>query len=424
MKDPLHVRTAHGDHSAKRFLLIAFALLGGVAGSARADESLLQYAMSVPREGEADTLRFAAFQVERYDSNFFRLPDGVSPGGNGRRSVVTSTTGFGIGLEKRYGLQRIVIDAAVTRDQYAPYKDLDFTGERLTSTYYWSMTPDITGNLVFDHARLPTDYEYTGFSTRNNPRTTQLARFDVDWRAGAALHPRLSVYTNEDTTDDPTFQLQSSKARNAEAALIYEFRSANSAQIYIRGARGENTGSEGSAILLINNDFTEGEAGVRTSWNVNGVTNGVVSIGRLQRNYSTFNQRDFNGLVGSVEAKYTLTGKSSANLSATRTLNSSQTTFSSYYVEDYARVNLDYAATGKIIVRPIFKIRRQVYRGSPFPVASPLIETTRDTALEVQYMASRSLDFALALTRSTRTSTDSTLTFVDRSASLSARIRF
>ena len=423
MRDLSTVRSGPVDRRPCRSLLLTLALLA-TTGVARADESLLQYAMSVPREAEADTLRFAAFQVERYDSNFFRLPDGVAPNGNGRRSGITSTTGFGVGLDKRYGLQRIVIDAAITRDQYAPYHDLNFTGNRLTSTYYWSVTPDITGNLVFDHARLPTDYEFTGFRTQTNPRTTQLARFDVDWRAGAALHPRLSVYANEDTTRDPTFQVQSYKARNAEAALIYDFRSTNSAQVYLRGARGENTNANSAPSLLINNDFTEGEAGVLTRWNVPGVTLGEVAIGRLQRNYSTFNQRDFDGIVGHVSASYTLTGKSTAKLSASRTLNGSQTAFSSYYVEDYARASLDYAATGKIIVRPVFQIRRQVYRGSPFPVASTLTETTRDTTLQVEYSALRALDFAIALTRSSRNSNDPTLPFVDRSASVSARIKF
>lgn len=396
----------------------------GVTAAAQADQGLIQYAMRVPREAEADTLRFAAFQVERYDSNFFRLPDGVNPNGNGLRSAVTSTTGFGVGLDKSYGLQRLVVDAAITRDHYAPYGNLDFTGYTLASNYYWSVTPDVTGNVIFDHSRLPTDYEFTSFRTQNNPRTTQNARFDIEWKAGAALHPRLSFYANEDTTKDPTFQVESYKARNAELALVYLFRSYNSAQVYVRGSRGNNTNNNADPSLLLNNDFTEGEAGFLVRWQVNGVTKGEAAVGRVQRNYSTFNQRDFDGIVGHLNLDYTLTGKSTVRVMAGRTLNSSQTNFSSYYVEDYAKTSLDYAATGKIIVRPIFQIRRQEYRGSPFPVASTLKETTRDTSLQVEYAALRSVDLAVALTRSSRNASDPTLQFVDRSASVSARIKF
>jgi len=396
----------------------------GWTGTARADETLLQYAMSVPRAEEADTLRFAAFQVERYDSNFFRLPSGVDPNGGGRRSTVTSTTGLGVGIDKSYGLQHVVVDAAVTRALYKPYGNLDFTGYKLSSRYDWAVTPELTGTVAFQHARLPTDFEFTQFRATTNPRITQLARLDVDWRAGAALHPRLSFFTTEDTTRDPTFQVESYRSRNAQAALVYQFRSNNSAQVYLRGARGNNTNADAAPSLLINNDFTESEAGVLTQWTVPGVTSGEAAIGRTQRNYSTYNQRSFNGLVGHLNLNYILTGKTTARLSASRTLNSSQTNFSSYYVEDIGRAYLDYAATGKIIVRPIFQVRRQGYRGSPFQGVSTLNLTTRDTSLQVEYAALRSVDFALDLTRSSRNSNDPTQQFINRSASVSARVKF
>ena len=427
MDDDLAQQNTHTDRTFCRSMLFAFPLLFFTVGfldAARADESLLPYAMSVPREGEGDTLRFAAFQVERYDSNFFRLPDGVNPNGNQLRSTVTSTTGLGVGLDKRYGLQRFVADAAVTYDHYAPYTKLDFTGYRLTSTYYWAITPALTGNLVFDHARLPTNYEFTSFRTATNPRTTQNTRLDIDWRAGAALHPRLSLFATEDTTQDPTFQVESYKARNAQLALVYQFRSNNNAQVYLRGTRGNNTNADQPPSFLINNDFTESEAGFLTQWTVSGLTTGEASIGRLQRNYSTFNQRSFDGVVGHLNLTYNVTGKTTARLAASRTLNSSQTIFSSYYTEDIGRASLEWAATGKITVRPVFQLRRQVYKGSPFPVVANLSETTRDTSLQVDLAALRALDFSFALTRSTRNANDPTLQFVDHSASVSARIKF
>ena len=427
MRDDSTAPTTFPTHSMTRRFPVLLALAFGAVGfldAARADEGLLRYAMSVPREGEGDTLRFAAFQVERYDSNFFRLPDSTDVPGGGRRSAVTSTTGFGVGLDKRYGLQRIVVDAAITRDHYAPYDNLDFTGNRLTSTYYWAVTPSITGNLVFDHARLPTDYEFTSFRTVTNPRTTQLARLDVDWRAGAALHPRFSIYSTEDTTQDPTFQVESYKSRTAQVALIYQFRSNNSVQLYGRGSRGNNTNADSAPSFLINNDFNEREYGAQANWIVTGQTDGEFAIGRLERSYSTFGQRDFDGFVGHLTLNYAITGKSTFRLAASRSLNSSQTTFSSYYVEDTARASLDYAATGKIIVRPVFQIRRQVYRGSPFPVATPLKETTRDSSLQVEYAALRWLDFSLALTRSTRNANDPTVPFTNRSAAVYARVKF
>ena len=391
---------------------------------AHADQGLIPYVVALPRELEADSLIFGVFQLERADSNFFRLPSGVDPVGLGRRSVLTSTTGAGVNYDKTYGLQRILVGASVTYDHYAPYNDLDETSPRIDASYLWSITPSLSGKLSFDFARVPTDYEYSGFRTSSNPQTTRGTRLDVDLRPGAGLHPRLSIYENRNKTQDPTFQVESSRSSSVEGALIYEFRSTNTAEIYAARSKGANLNVEDDPVLLTSAGFKQSEYGLRASWLSGGVSTGSARVGYYKRTSNTFSQRDFSGLVGDASLRIGLTGKTRLEFTAGRALYDTEDTFSTYYVEKAATATLVWSVTGKIDVKPSYRIRKQDFRGSVFATTSSLKETTHYTGLEVDWAVLRSLDLALLVSRSTRDSNSDAFKFADNSASVLARFKF
>ncbi|MEO8935371.1 MAG: outer membrane beta-barrel protein [Burkholderiaceae bacterium] len=418
-------RPFHPDPASPRLCRrVVGALFATVTTLALADQGLVPYVTAIPRDAEASTVTFAVFQVERYDSNFFRLPDGTGPPGDTRRSVVTSTSGVGLNLDKSYGLQRIVVNASASRALYASYGNLDETSTRIDSKYYWSVTPSVTGDVTFDYSRIPTDYEYIGYRTAPNPRTTRLTRLNVDYKPGAALHPRLSFYESQDSTQDNTFQVESSRSHGVEASLLYDFLSGNVIGLYANHDTGKSLNLDPNVPLQLDSTFTQTQYGVLVSWKATGQTRLDGRIGYFERGGQRFTSRNYDGLVGTINFRYDLTGKSVLRIQASRNLYASQTIFSSYYQENLGEIGVDWAATGKLTFRPKFGIRKQDFRGSPFPVVDALTETTRYGTLQLDYAALRAVDLAFSISRSSRTSNNSALQFTDNNASAFVRFKF
>jgi hypothetical protein len=390
----------------------------------RADQTLIPYAVAVQREAESDSLNFGVFQVERYDSNFLRLPDDVSPSDGRRRSGVTSVSGVGLNYDKAYGLQRITIATAVSRELYTPRGNLDETSGRFDARLAWSITPQLTGNLIFDYLRLPTDYSEGGSAQKSNPQTSHLSQLDVDFRPGAAIHPRVSVMQVESRTQDVTFQVQSSRSTTLEGSLIYEFASGNSIGAFVNRSKGENLGIPDSAALQQGQSFDESEYGLRVNWKTEGKWDITSYVARHVRDGQAYSARNFAGTVGDVNVVYTLSGRTRLELDVNRHLYSSADLFGSYFEASEAKIGLAYDLTGKIILRPQYDIIRQRYNGSPFPTDNLLAEKTQFANLRLDYAALRSLDLAALLSHSRRTSNLSSLEYKNYSASIFARFKF
>lgn len=391
---------------------------------AHADQGLLPYQIAISRAAQGEPLTFALIEYVRYDSNFFKLPDGVDPPDSTRRSAFTYTTGVGLSFDKTYGMQRFTVNTWAARDHYDPYDNLDYTSRSLNVAWDWKVTPFITGQLAFDYTQTPTDFADTRFLTSPNPHRVQVTSFNVDVGADASLHPRFVLYRAVDRTSSPTFQVASTESNGAEAALVYVFRSYNRVEGYANASRGKDLSATSDPALMVDPEFDQREFGARASWTYSGLTKGTAQLGYMKREYDTFAARDFNGPVGKVDVTYELTGKSQLRLDASRTRNATQTTFASYYVEDLATASVAYTATGKIVVRPSFSYRKQDYRGSVFAGSQGLVATTRTPYLQVDWAALRSLDLSFVVGRAERTGSTESQQYTDRYGSVFARFKF
>ena len=372
---------------------------------------------------QADSIAAAVEGGLRYESNLFRLPDGVDPAGRGRRSALIATLDAGLHVEQSYSLQRFTIDGAVRRYHYDPYDGLDFTGHDIAAAFDWSLTSALSGKLSYVSKEYPVDFADSGYVPTANPAKIVTRRADVDWQAGAALHPRLSAFQSEDKTDRLTFQRESSRSTSVEASLIYAFPSANTLEGYLRRARGTYLDTPDSDALQIDHRFHERETGLRTRWQFTGTSKLDGEVGYLDRTHDRFAVRDFSGAVGRVHYTWTPTGKVEVQVTASRALSSAQTSFSSYLREDSLSINPAWFATGLITVRPAFVFSRRNFTGSPLP-GETLEERSRASSLQVDYALRRWIDVTFQIAHTSRNASNAIYQYVDRSAFISARVKF
>jgi exopolysaccharide biosynthesis operon protein EpsL len=371
-----------------------------------------------------DALNIGVSASERYDSNLFLLPNGLQPPqGNGQRSAYTRTAGVDLRIEKSYGQQRFDLGGNVSHEYYSPYSSLDFTSHVLNAAWAWTLTPSLTGNLSINITKVPNSFGDTGFQTQANPRTTEDKRFDVNYRPGASLHPRFSVVQSEDKSAQTTIDRDNSRTSSVEGAMVYEFHSGNSADVYFRRGKGNYFDNISDASIGTESEFNEHETGVSAHW-TEGAAQLDGKVGYLTREHRTFSERNFAGPVGQITFAYAVTGKTQILLAASSSLSSAQSLISNYSQDQTISITPIWSATGKITVRPSYTLTHRSFKGATTPGVDSLRWTTRDAALEVDWSALRSLNFVVTINHSNRTSNDPTFQYSNRGALVSGKWSF
>lgn len=371
-----------------------------------------------------DAIVVTLFGNDRYDSNLFRVPDGQTPFNDGRRSATTRTAGVGLVLDKQYGQQHFVVAGNYTRITYDPFSSLDTSSKTLNASWSWTLTPSVTGNVIIVRTQAPNSFSDTGVQTAPNERKVEDRRFDVDWRPGAAIHPRLSLLTDEDKSDVTTFNRQNQKSSSLQGSVVYEFRSNNTAALYFRRGRGNYTNLDVDVVNQVDARFHESETGLEVHYRSSGLSVLDGQVGLLSRTHDGYSSRNFRVPVGQLAYTYTLTGKTSLQLQAGRNAYSVQTAFSSYTVDETLTVSPVWNATSKISVRPSYAFTRRTFRGALVPVDDNLQMTLRDETLAVDWNVYRGVTLTAQATRERRASNDPTYRFRDRSAFVQAALRF
>ena len=373
-------------------------------------------------EGEIFTP--SAYTTTRYDSNSFRLSEDTSLNVSNQGSLVTRTFGVGLRVVKSYGLQNVVLEGNVTRYMYSTFSSLDATGHDVSGVYNWKLTPSIAGAVVYKSSAVPSDFADTGFRTTSNIRTTTEKRLDTDWLAGAALHPRISLFEVTSDSDQPVFQLENSRTRYASASLIYLFPSNNSVEAYAQRGNGSYQNLLPDPVTQLATQFREQQAGTRVHWVFNGLSRMDADLGYLDRTHEDLPTRDFAGFVGNLTLSYLLTGKTKFDIYLARQLYSSQSTLSSYAQEERATVFATYAATSNISVVPSFLFLKRVFKAPPIPIPIELRELTRVYSLELRWTPLRQLDLSASVGHETRGATLTSLQYSNRTGQVNARLHF
>ena len=376
------------------------------------------------RAFDDDVVTLSLNAADRYDSNLFRLQDGVQLVPDGRRSATTRTEGATLVVDKSYGLQHFQVNGNFTRVSYNPYDDLNTTAKVINATWAWTLTPEIGGNILINRTQAPNNFSDTGVQNGPNERKTEDRRFDLDLRPGAAAHPQLSLLTDEDRSQQTTLNRQNSSTRSVQGGLIYEFRSNNTAEIYFRRGRGNYANIDSDPTLQTDAQYNEREIGISAHYRSTGASSFDGQLGYLTREHQTFSSRNFSGLVGQLTYTYIATGKTQIQLQAGRSLYSAQSFLSSYTADETASVNPTWNVTNKINIRPGYSVIRRTFQGAIVPVADNLVTTLQTATLSVDWNVYRAITLSLQVFKERRRSNDAMFDYVDHGGTAQASLRF
>ena len=310
------------------------------------------------------------------------------------------------------------------QDHYSPYQYLDTTSRVISASWAWTLTPELTGNLSISRSQAPNNFSDTGVTSQTNLRKVEDRILSIDYRPGAAIHPRLSFLQDEDKSQQPTFNRQNAKTTSLEGALVYDFRSGNEASLYFRRGRGNYINVDPDPTIQQDSQFNEHETGLTAHYTSSGFSAFDGRIGYLSRDNRDFSTRNFGGVVGQVTYTYSATGKTQLQLVASRSLASTQDLSSSFSQDETLSFNPIWSATSKITVRPVFSVTRRTFHGAIVPIAEDLQMTMRNLSLQIDWNVYRHLTFSFAVTKENRSSNNTAFQYADHGGSARASITF
>ncbi len=231
--------------------------------------------------------------------------------------------------------------------------------------------------------------------------------------------------TRSTQSNSKTFNEEDSFTMNAaDAGVKYDFRSGSSVTLMGHERRGTYEDRTLNPTALFDTRFDESEAEAKLSWLVSGKPQLTARAAYVSRDHKNFSQRDYSGVAGRVDYRWTPAGKLSLTLSASSDLSSYQTDYSSYTRNNTLSISPAYALGDKLTFRAAASISERKFLGDVGVLSSQRVDTSKSLSLGLDWQALRSVSVGASLAQTNRDSNIAGFDFTDTTAGINANLFF
>lgn len=372
-----------------------------------------------------DAVKVFVTQDLYYDSNIYRLPDGVSAP-DGERSDWVGITGIGITFDRAYSLQRLFAEIGIDRTYHAVHKSLDYSGGKADLRWDWALGRHWSGQLGHLHREVSTpDDDFIGSSESINVFRRSNASADFwfhpDWAVGGGASQVSSRFR------DGARPASEYDADIADFNLTYRPKSGNRVVLSLRQTDGEYPNRPAVAGSM--REYRQREVRLSGDWQATGKLRVYGYLGRTERSYEFAPNRDFEGSTGRITFNWTPTGKTTVDLSLRREIGAEEDVVANFAVTEAATLRARWAMTAKLTLGAEFEARRRDFGGDPGLAAAPGGSSGDDErsylyGLNLTYVPLRSTTVSFAVARRVRTAGDAFREFDGYVARVSAKLAF
>ncbi|MDD5332964.1 MAG: putative exosortase B-associated extracellular polysaccharide biosynthesis transporter EpsL [Rhodoferax sp.] len=375
-----------------------------------------------------DTLTLKAESSLRFDNNLFRLPANTNtealigqPSAAERINISSLSLNFSTTLS----LQKLELAVNLTNYRYQNFSYLSFVAHNYNAAWRWALTPQLHGNLESQRQQTLNNFaDYRGFNVQNlrtNSNTRVDTAYQLDGTWGVLAGVSQSTQTNQQTlTAESDY---SDKSTNL--GLLYTLASGSALTYTHRNTSGSYPNNQLPSAGLYDDGFKQLDNELRLHWTVTGKSTADLSAARISRSHPHYPQRDYSGLNAGVNYNWSLTGKSALAASWVRELSSYQTNSSNYSQTDRVSLAPVWQLSPKAVVRLRYEVARSDYLGSPMGALGPQrSDSTSDASLSLIWQAHKHLTLSTSLENTSRNSNLAGLDYESKMATVSAQFSY
>jgi hypothetical protein len=381
---------------------------------------------------QSDALNVVLGQGVAFDSNIFRLPEGVNPSAaetgvaSPPRGETLLTTYAGFNFDKSYSRQRVRADFRFTHYAHDTYTLLDANG--ISGRVGWdaAIGRRWKGVINYERAQTPSsDATRTGFQTAYRLDQRYAATLDYQWHpawwAGAGL---VKISNNYNSTINPFSDYE---AGMVDAHVIYRSKRENQLRVLARRTDGNHSNRTLSQTGVPKQSYVQMDYEADTKWVVDGHSTVAGRVGYSRFDYEgiALGLRNFDGPTGRLVYDWTLTAKTTFSVVLRRDIAPELL----YYVNaaivatSAASLAASLAISPRISVRGAAELRRQL-AGKIGAFDGPLRNANyTQSTFTGTWTPQRHLAFSVSLGHDTQTADNSVVPRYDNNT-FSANLEF
>lgn len=363
-----------------------------------------------------DTIRPFASVTEMYDSNVFRVRDqNQLRDMNGDTQMGDFLTVVSVGTDVHYLLNRQELNLMLKKDfiRYSHYTSQNVSTDEVKANVGLILFDRLKIRLLGSYNMNPVprqDYQGTALNKRTDVLGGITAGYDMQSGVGleAGYRKEKVSYSLED------FNANEYSRTSYSGTLKY--RLSTDTKIYATIQR-EYTKYKEELIVgffdLIDNDSVSDSIRFGIEKTISPKTAVSAYIGYLERRHKQASERDFDGIIGKVEATYGLTAKLGLLVNAERQIYEEIDPNRTYSVTDSIGAGLIYDITEKTRARLFDKYSWKNYRNVPDADVPKRTDRLHEMSAGVQWKPMKAVTVDVGYQYSTRKSDLSSLNFTD-----------
>lgn len=371
--------------------------------------------------GEGDLLTLSASALYSYDSNVFRVADGVYPTGNNHRGDSILAESAGADLNKVFGRQRIYGNLSVKDSHYQDFTFLNNQGYQGMLAYRAGFGSDSEAGVFYSNSNQLSNYaDRTGIYERNMVNTIRyggdvMLRVAGDWMGVASA----SQGHDRNSADD--LKSGGSEIQAYDGGVRYAPRGSKN---YVE-ARYRNSSVDYNESVY---DYRQDEGRVTALWSPNLVSSFEGSLSRINNRHQNRDSYDFNGWAGYFSYTWRPTVSTSTSLRLARDVGASGDAWGSFSRTNSMSLRQTWQASAKIAIEGGASYLHRSYLGYQTATTVNGEDSRRDKvyALDIgsTYAVTEKFQARMSVRRDERSSTIDTYSFTDWVTMLSVQYKF
>jgi exopolysaccharide biosynthesis operon protein EpsL len=341
----------------------------GRAGSARlaASIAIVLGAASPAQAFYNDRLELFFTETATWDSNVFRLPNGVdnraSLGTSGRSDRIL-THGVGVSADVPVSLQRFQASYQRFWTRYNRFDHLDFDGDIWRAAWLWAITREFTGDIGYSDVTGLASFATFAGTTQDVIHTRQ-AYATANWQLTPRWLAHGGVNATERKHDDPARRIHDIEAVTVETRLSYVTPKENRIGASIRYEDGGAPETRIFGGIPFDNGYRQWGVGVVGRWDITAHSRLDGRADYVRREYDQFSERDYSGPAWGVTYTWTPTPKFSMATTVRRDIAPLDDVQTSFVLATGVGVKPRWQVTEKLALLGSADYVRWKYRGDP-----------------------------------------------------------
>lgn len=319
-----------------------------------------------PLEDDDRRVRVAATAAYSVDDNLFRVSDQAPPPipASEERGDRYLRAGLQLDADLDVSRQKFELDATVDHYSFDEFSMLDEWLYYGAADWLWVVGSHLDGEVGYTRSLRYPDFSELQYAS-DDLVTYQHAHLSADWRALTRMEVRALFEGAQYEHEDLTRASLNNRVLSGTLGLFYVGPSNGSIGVQYKESDGDYPKRDPMGLVFVDNRYREKEASLVMSMPFEARLAADLRVGYTQRRHEEVVERDFDGVTGRLQLRYSPTPKTLIDFAMYREVQPVEDLTASYALVEGFSVGPAWAPTLKWVLQASYFYNERTLAGDP-----------------------------------------------------------